>query len=86
MKPFTKLVARSEETFINGKEATSSMNDLVSSEAVKKNLFNVYDLWFFKPMYLFTVFLKNIKNRKIFGLLINILQKILDFPENSFCN
>ena len=46
MKPFTKLVARSEETFINGKEATSSMNDLVSSEAVTKNLFNVYDSWF----------------------------------------
>ena len=67
MKPFAKLVARSEETFINGKEATSSMNDLVSSEAVTKNLFYVYDLWFFKPMYLFTVFLKNIKNRKIFG-------------------
>ena len=42
MKPFAKLVARSEETFINGKEATSSMNDLVSSEAVTKNLFNVY--------------------------------------------
>ena len=63
MKPFAKLVARSEETFINGKEA---MNDLVSSEAITKNLFNVYDLWFFKPMYLFTVFLKNIKNRKIF--------------------
>ena len=67
MKPFAKLVARSEETFINGKEATSSMNDLVSSEAITKNLFNVYDLWFFKPMYLFTVFLKNIKNCKIFG-------------------
>ena len=67
MKPFAKLVARSEETFINGKEATSSMNDLVSSEAITKNLFNVYDLCFFKPMYLFTVFLKNIKNCKIFG-------------------
>ena len=67
MKPFATLVARSRGNIYNGKEDTSSMNDLVSSKAVTKNLFNVYDLWFFKPMYLFTVFLKNIKNRKIFG-------------------
>ena len=49
------------------------MNDLVSNEAVTKKFFNVYDLWFFKSMYLFIVFLKNTKNRKIFCELINIL-------------
>ena len=78
MKPFAKLGARSEEIFINGNEATTRMNDLVSNEAVRKNFCNVYDLWFFKVIYLFIVFLKNTKNRKIFIKIIGLPLILVD--------